>query len=157
MEEVVIDIVRAREENVHEMSVVIQAALTKFILPECSEQGAQRLLGATSPSAILSEIRDGTVYFLAKSNDKIVGVVGLRSNCHLYHLFVLPDVQKGGIGKSLWRFVHDFAVNELCATCITVNASMNAVKFYRQLGFEPVSEYRIRHGIKDIPMKFTLS
>ncbi|WP_448547267.1 GNAT family N-acetyltransferase [Thalassotalea fusca] len=157
MEEVVIDIVKATEVNASDMSIVIQAALTAFILPECSEQGAQRLLNATSETSILSEMREGTVYFLAKSAQRIIGVIGLRRNCHLYHLFVLPGEQKSGIGKRLWYCARDFAINELGANTITVNASFNAVKFYRQLGFEPVSEYRIRGGIKDLPMKLNLS
>ena len=152
-----ISIVDAQLTDLPEMSNVIQAALTQHVLPDCSQQGAERLLHATTSESLTQQVQNGTVYFLAKYQQKIVGVIGMQGDCHLFHLFVLPQFHRLGIGQLLWQHTKSFVQREWHANAVTVHASMNAVKFYRQLGFEPVGDMRIQHGIMDVPMKITFS
>ncbi len=79
---------------------------------------------------------------------RAIGVVGVRRKTHLYHLFVDRAAQGTGIGSALFRH----AQNELGDTIKTVNASINAVRFYEKLGFTADGEEMRKDGLAFLPM-----
>ena len=138
------------------ISELISSLVSEFILPTCTEQGAQLLLNSMNQSSIEHYFDSGYQYNVAVINDTIVGVIGIRDNSHLYHLFVAKSHQGKGISKKLWDYGKQQSINNGNPGFFTVNSALNASDLYIKWGFEAQSEIRERAGIKDIPMRLTL-
>lgn len=79
---------------------------------------------------------------------RVSGVVGVRLKTHLYHLFVDRTAQGEGLGNALFRHAQD----ELGHAIRTVNASINAIRFYEKLGFTADGEALRKDGLIFLPM-----
>ena len=101
-------------------------------------------------------IESGLRYHLAELDDNIIGIVGMKDNKHLYHLFVDENFQGKGIARQLW--------NIAMANCkvagnpgeFTVNSSRYAQHVYESFGFVAQSAPHERNGIMTLPMKMTV-
>ena len=60
-----------------------------------------------------------------------------------------PSYHRRGIGKQLFKT----AILNQPVSEMTVNSSSYAIPIYRKLGFEPVCEEQVTHGMKYTPMK----
>ena len=76
----------------------------------------------------------------------------VRDGHHLAMLFVRPDAQRKGVGRSLLELV----LAESTAGTITVASSPNSEGAYRRFGFERISDEKIDRGIRFIMMALTL-
>ena len=103
-------------------------------------------------------VRNGTFKtFITTTDDNIVGVMTLRNETHITLAFVQKDYHNQGIGKALFEHVlHEISATNNSASTITVNASPYAVGFYEKLGFTATSEEQEKHGIRFVPMKYTI-
>ena len=85
--------------------------------------------------------------YVAKVNEKIVGVIGYRDNSHINLLFVLEEYQHNGIAKALYNLVI-----EKCKTLdtkkVTVNSSPYAHNVYLKFGFIDDNQMQEVDGIK---------
>ena len=63
--------------------------------------------------------------------------------------FIKPSYHRRGIGKQLFKT----AILNQPVSEMTVNSSSYAIPIYRKLGFEPVCEEQVTHGMKYTPMK----
>lgn len=117
--------------------------------------GAEAFLVSMSADAITSYIQDdGFHYLVAWAEDgSMAGAAALRSDNHLFHLFVAPAWQRQGVATQLWQAVLDYARERgRDQRAFTVNATPYAVPFYQRMGFE-VSGPRVEtRGIAFIPM-----
>ncbi len=146
----------ATKADIQPMSLLISSLVTEFILPTCTEQGAQILINSMDQGSIKHYFDSGYQYNVALIDDTIVGVVGIRDNSHLYHLFVAKSHQGKGISKTLWDHAKQQAIDNGNAGFFTVNSALNATELYLKWGFVPLSGIRERSGIKDIPMRLML-
>ena len=62
---------------------------------------------------------------------------------------VIASYHRRGIGKQLFKT----AILNQPVSEMTVNSSSYAIPIYRKLGFEPVCEEQVTHGMKYTPMK----
>jgi GNAT superfamily N-acetyltransferase len=92
-------------------------------------------------------------YQLAMLDGELAGVVAVRDNSHLFHLFVAQPLHGQGIGKQLWQAAWDDARALGNTGQFTVNSSMGALEMYKHWGFEPTSEPIQQHGIAYVPMR----
>ena len=54
--------------------------------------------------AISDYLAKGIEYHVLEANDgALIGVVGTRSDSHLFHLFVAEGEQRKGVGRALWE------------------------------------------------------
>lgn len=117
--------------------------------------GAEAFLVSMSADAIASYIHDpGFHYLVAWAEDgSMAGAAALRSDNHLFHLFVAPAWQRQGVASQLWQAVWEYARTQgREQKAFTVNATPYAVPFYERMGFE-VSGPRVEtRGIAFIPM-----
>lgn len=88
-------------------------------------------------------------YFLAEDVAGLCGVVALRDDSHLYHLFVRADAQGRGIARALW----EHARVQSASHTFTVNASMRAVTVYQRLGFVASDAAQRLNGLAYVPMQ----
>lgn len=111
-------------------------------------------------------ITDSTLYrmfvmgayqmFVALDEDKIVGMITLRSATHISLLFVDEAYHRRGIGRALMKYLTDYLLVEVGATCVTVNASPYGVEFYHKMGFRDIRPEEEKDGIIYTPMEFIL-
>lgn len=138
------------------ISRMVSVLAEKFITPDFTDEGREHLLDSMTPAAIAKYIRSGYRYHVAEDEDEIVGIVGVRENSHLYHLFVAESHQGHGLAKALWKK----AMNEsLCRGNpgeFTVNSSLNAQPVYEHLGFVTLSKPITKHGVIYTPMKLKI-
>ena len=88
--------------------------------------------------------------------DELVGVISLRSACHISLLFVAKEHHKKGIGRLLIERMGRHVTEEGQKTYLTVNAAPYAVEFYRRVGFVETEGQKKTDGILYTPMKKTL-
>ncbi|GGY20967.1 GNAT family N-acetyltransferase [Massilia dura] len=98
--------------------------------------------------------QDNFRYHVALRGDELLGVVAVRDNTHLFHLFVREALHGQGLGQRLWQLARDEAIAKGNPGSFTVNAAGRAAGWYVRLGFVQVAE-RIEHdGIVDVPMRW---
>jgi GNAT superfamily N-acetyltransferase len=98
--------------------------------------------------------QDNFRYHVALHGDELLGVVAVRDNSHLFHLFIKETLHRQGLGRRLWELARDEAMARGNPGSFTVNSAGRATGLYLRLGFVPAGE-RIEHdGIVDVPMRW---
>jgi len=151
------EISKATVADAKAISELIIPLVRKYILPTCSGDGVNILLGSMNVQSITGYIESGFNYYKAMEQGEVVAVVGVRNNAHLYHLFVKEEYQGRGLAIQLWELVKNECLSQGNSGVFTVNSAVNAAQLYRKLGFIDQSEIRERGGIKDIPMLLTIT
>lgn len=91
--------------------------------------------------------------FGAYDNDKMVGMISLRSQTHISLLFVDERYHRMGIGRSLIELVGNYVLTEEGHHHITVNAAPGAIGFYHAVGFVDTGAEQTNDGIRYTPME----
>jgi GNAT superfamily N-acetyltransferase len=120
--------------------------------------GAEAFFETISESAIASYISDPNFVYLTGSVDgNLVGVVAVRGNTHLYHLFVSPVFQRRGLARELWNTAMANAMQRGNPGEFTVNSTPHAVPVYATFGFEATGPIVETKGIAFVPMRYRRS
>ncbi|BBA33717.1 GCN5-related N-acetyltransferase [Methylocaldum marinum] len=147
------DIRAATPDDARRISALLRDLTGKYIAHEFSEEGAGRLLESMNEAAIKSYLESGYRYHLAEENGELAGVVAIRDNCHLYHLFVSERFQGRGLARRLWEVAKAVCLDAGNPGVFTVNSSRYAVGLYEKFGFVRQSEAVDISGVISIPMK----
>ena len=78
-----------------------------------------------------------TVHLKCVAEGRIVGVVLVKKFWNLCSLFVEPSMQGQGIGRMLLESAIAACRGRSDKSAVSLNASPNAVSFYRHIGFTP--------------------
>ncbi|MBA4256502.1 MAG: GNAT family N-acetyltransferase [Polaromonas sp.] len=143
----------ATDADAARISGLIQSLSGPFFLsPDGS--GAELFLQSVTEQAIRGYVSASNfLYLIAEAENELAGVVALRDNTHLYHLFVARTHQGKGLGRSLWLCVKQAALRAGNSGRFTVNASLNAIPIYERFGFIPSSPKVEKHGVAFMPMQ----
>lgn len=118
--------------------------------------GAEDFLKTISREAIERCINAPNLKYLAGFiEETLVGVVAIRDNKHLYHLFVSPMFQRRGLSRKLWNTAMEMAIQLENPREFTVNSTPYAESVYTSFGFKVVGEKVETKGISFIPMKLS--
>jgi len=151
------DIRKAKPDDALAISKLIKS-LAHFFTLNADGSGAERFLQSLEPESILRLITaENFSYFVAYQDAELVGVVAIRDDTHLYHLFVAERVHRQGRGRRLWAHAKDVAVQAGNAGCFTVNSTVYAVQSYESLGFKVAGLKTERDGIAFVPMRLDLA
>lgn len=108
------------------ISVLIRELSRPFLVSPSGE-GAEPFFAAISESAIKGYVSASNFeYFVAEAQGLLAGVVALRDNSHLFHLFVAEPFQGQGLGGKLWQMVKARAIQSGNPGEFTVNSSLGA-------------------------------
>jgi GNAT superfamily N-acetyltransferase len=119
-----------------------------------SRAGAEPLLASISPEGQRGYISATNFsYYVARSDEELVGVVAVRDNAHLFHLFVAKPQQGKGLASRLWSIAKRKALAAGNPGEFTVNSSLNAVPIYEKFGFVRQGEAQRIHGVAFQPMQ----
>jgi GNAT superfamily N-acetyltransferase len=160
MSEPVLDGLRIREALVSDavsVSSLIRALSERHIASELSAQGRENLLGTMTPEAIAEKIASGYRYHVVEDAGRLVAVVGMRDNRHLYHLFAAESHQGHGLAHRLWHVALGASRAAGYAGGYTVNSSRYARGFYERLGFVATSDTIEKDGVIFVPMTLKMS
>jgi GNAT superfamily N-acetyltransferase len=138
------------------ISALLLELTARYIAHEFSTEAANRLLGSMEEPAIRGYLASGYRYHVAEENGELVGVIGVRDNRHLYHLFVAEPFQGKGLARALWQAARAASLEACNPGVFTVNSSRFAVGLYEKLGFVGHGEVVDESGVIHIPMKLEL-
>jgi GNAT superfamily N-acetyltransferase len=102
-----------------------------------------------------SVINKGHFFVLAKEGEEALGFASYEYNYNknqqtrIHKIYILPQTQGKGIGKTLIDFIENVAkLNDSASLSLNVNRFNKALYFYQKLGFEIVDEVNIEldHG-----------
>ncbi|MGB1238472.1 MAG: GNAT family N-acetyltransferase [Pseudomonadales bacterium] len=145
----------ATREDAAAISALIIPLVKTHVAPTCTAQGSELILASMSTLRIEHYLEQGYHYLVYTDHQAVVGVIGLRDNSHLYHLFVADSHSGRGIAHQLWQRVKKEA-QARGIKHVTVNAALSAAPLYERWGFIAESGVREQHGVRDIPMSLTL-
>lgn len=131
---------------------LIEELAIKFIVHEFSEFGKNQFLSSNDQERIAEFMNHGFEYHVAVGKNKIVGVVGMRENSHLYHLLVSEEHQGKGLSRELWELAKNKCLSKGNPGKFTVNSSNNAVGVYEAFGFKRTSAMEESNGVLYNPM-----
>ena len=92
-------------------------------------------------------------YQIAHLGGQLAGVVAMRDNTHLFHLFVPRALHRRGIALYLWQAARAASIARGNTTGFTVNSSVFALPFYESLGFVATAPKVEADGIAYVPMR----
>ena len=92
-------------------------------------------------------------YQIAHLGGELAGVVAMRDNTHLFHLFVPRALHRRGIALQLWQAARTASLVRGNPDGFTVNSSVYALPFYESLGFVATAPRVEADGIAYVPMR----
>lgn len=128
---------------------------------EFSQEGWElflRLISRQTQQGLIAD--DQFNYWVAyetddQNNDFIVGLLSSKNTTHIFHFFILPEYQRQGVGRALWRnFL--FQLPTTTPHIITVKSSDFACHFYHKLGFVDKQPRCIENGLVYTLMHYTI-
>lgn len=141
---------QAKASDAEEISKLI-TGWAQHYLGEPVPQEAIPFLATLTPSATAERIdAQNFSYYVAEGRAGLCGVIGLRDNSHLYHLFVHPDAHKQGVARALW----EHAKSRSGSSTFIVNSSLPAVPVYERFGFVAKDAAQSKNGLVFVPMKY---
>lgn len=144
---------QAMNNDAEVISRLILPLVEKFIAPEFSPSGQRNLLTSMEPAALRGFFEAGHRYHVAEVEGQIVGVVGIRDNSHVHHLFVAEDFQRRGIARRLWTVAKGECLAAGNPGQFTVYSSRYALEVYRRLGFVEAGPPETKDDVTAVPMK----
>jgi len=143
----------ASTDDSESISALVSEQSVKHIIHEFTPDGADHLLASMSPDSIRKYIQSGYFYHVAEMDGRIIGVVGVKDNSHLYHLFVAEKFRRQGVARELWQVSMTSCLSRGNPGEFTVNSSRYALGVYKKLGFVAQSGPQEKNGVVFIPMK----
>jgi len=128
--------------------------LSRYFTLDSQGKGAEAFLQTISPAGIQQLIEaPNMVYCKATLAEQLAGVVAMRDNAHLFHLFVAPAFQGKGLSRMLWEHVRDEALARGNTGQFTVNSTLHATAVYARFCFKATGPRMETKGIAFVPMR----
>jgi GNAT superfamily N-acetyltransferase len=127
----------ALENDADEISAVILRALRETNAKDYTDEIIRRIERSFTPRAVLRLMSQRTV-IVATIGSHVVGTASLDGST-IRTMFVAPDLQSRGIGKSLMAEIERIA-RERNIPMLAVPSSVTAEAFYARLGFRAVRD-----------------
>lgn len=135
------------------VSELVTRVAAKTIFANGPEDGRRYFMAMNTPAAVAGKMNDDAYrYHVAEHDGRIVGMIAMRSNSHLYHLFVDETMHGTGLGRRLWEHAKVECARSGNRGRYTVNATPDTIGFYERLGFAVSGEMHVRNGHPAIPM-----
>ena len=96
-------------------------------------------------------------YLVALIEGQLVGVLGIRDDQHLLHLFVAEPYQRRGIAGALWSRAKSDLLAAAGEVRLSVNSSIYAIPVYERFGFKVCGPCVERPAVTYVPMEFVVS
>ena len=149
-----------RKAENEEWEVAMELAFRIFLKFEAKEYGPEGIRNfaefVTDETLKKLFLQGKYLLFVAIKDDKIIGLISLRSGNHISLLFVDNEYHKKGVGKALVKYLQDYLLSHTGYIKMTVNAAPYGVPFYHKVGFKDTGIETRKDGIIYTPMEFYL-
>lgn len=144
---------RAKENEWEDAMALAWRTFMRFEACDYIQEGIDNFSNFISDNGLHRMFMIGEYHlWVAVADDKIIGMISLRSKCHVSLLFVDAAYHKQGIATALMETLWEYMREKDEYVC-TVNASPYAVGFYHKLGFKDRAGEQEDEGIRYTPMK----
>jgi GNAT superfamily N-acetyltransferase len=151
-----VNIEAASASDAQAISHLVRGLAPSFTL-DPSGQGAEAFMDSISADGILRLIAaPNFMYFKGSVEGELAGVLAVRDNAHLYHLFVHPGYQGRGVARGLWLHARARAEAAGNPGVYTVNSTPAAVPVYEKFGFRTIGPRVETLGIAYVPMRLEM-
>jgi GNAT superfamily N-acetyltransferase len=133
------------------VATLAREVFDQYVAPHYQPDGILEFNRYASADALSQRHDFGHVTLVAEHSAELVGMLHLRSLCHVSMLFVRPSFQHKGVGRGLLAAAGTLVGDANCE--FTVNSSPNAVSAYEHLGFHTIGAEQCIRGIRFIPMR----
>ncbi len=144
-------------DEIAEAETFIRKVFDESVAEEYSEDGIRHFYQIVREGSIKERFLNGSVIFVAKTNNKISGYIEIINLNHIFLLFVRREFQKKGIARKLietsLKFLMDINPD---LQKLTVNSTSSAITVYEKLGFKKIADYQFKNGILSFPMRFDI-
>ncbi|MCF6435166.1 GNAT family N-acetyltransferase [Pseudoalteromonas sp. MMG021] len=113
------------------------------------EQGVLTFGQIASSDALFERMMQDNIMLVALIDAFVVGYVELKQRKHIAMLFVAPEYQRQGVGRSLLSEIKRAAASPK----LTVHASTTSVSAYERYGFVSVGDIAVSEGLIYQPME----
>ncbi|NRA55287.1 MAG: GNAT family N-acetyltransferase [Gammaproteobacteria bacterium] len=139
-----------------EISALISRNTKMLLNDDFDEDGLEFFLRSVETQSIREYMDQGFFYLVAQEAKRIVGVIAIKDNRHMFHLFVDQNHHKCGIAKMLWEQMKAHSLEQGNDGTFTLNSTTYALPIYQRWGFEVISEAKHAYGIRYTPMKLVV-
>lgn len=144
---------KAAKDEWEEAMAVAYRTFKKFEADEYTPEGVRNFVDFISDNGLYKMFLIGEYpLWVAVADEKIVGLISIRSRHHISLLFVDEKYHHRGIATALMQEVVK-TLTEKNEKEVTVNSSPYAVGFYHKMGFEDIKEQHMDSGMIITPMK----
>jgi len=142
----------ARVEQAAEISQLMTVLAGYFVSDPDDTRSAPFLATLTQDSIEVLLMHPQFCYYVAEVDHVVQGVLCLREQQHVHHLFVAAASQRQGLARLLWIHAKTQARRQGYNGVFTVNSSLYAVPVCERLGFVVAAAPVARNGLCYVPM-----
>jgi GNAT superfamily N-acetyltransferase len=139
-------------EDAPKISEFVCGLSEEFIVGEFSVAARAHFLADHSEEKVKERLIGDFRFYVAEYRKSIAGVAAIRSNSHLFYLFVGKAHQRTGLARRLLAQVMADSLAQGNPGRFTVNASNHAVPAYEKLGFQRTEPTKNADGVLYNPM-----
>jgi len=134
-------------------AALVQRSFQDAVAPLYPPEGVATVLAVASPEKMHARLGAGHFALVAERAGRLVGYAEVRDGSHLLLLFVDSKEQGRGIGRRLFTWaIRRIREKHPEVMEVTVNASPNAVSFYRAAGCTAEGKEIVDKGVRFQPM-----
>jgi ribosomal protein S18 acetylase RimI-like enzyme len=136
------------QADVEAVSALVQLSFKELAAPDWEPNAREVFLAESSPTSMRAAPKP--VYALAAFDaEHPVGFILMPTPAFLGLLFVHPQYLRRGIGRALWDQARAFIEETYPDTqTVETNSTPYAFRFYRAIGFVPISSEFIKGGCR---------
>ncbi len=137
---------------------LVLECFNKLVAPDCNQEGIQEFTIYVRPDALKERLAGGNLTLVASENNRLVGVIEVRSGNHICLLFVRQEYHRRGVASRLLKLaIEQCRLNGSKAAFFEVNSSPYAVIIYAKMGFVKTDGEKMVKGSRFIPMRLKLA
>lgn len=144
--------IRLRDASVADADALsaLVTPLARHLLDTDSGASAHAFLASLTPASFAERLNDKDfAHYLVEDAGTLVGMIAMRGDSHIHHLFVSRSTRRRGIARLLWE--HVLRVHGRRE--YTVNSSEIAVPVYERFGFISKAAPQTVKGVRFVLME----
>ncbi len=147
----------AKSDDAEEVSNLVLRSFAEFASPHWEPEACQWFQKMNCASELVGKIHNAAHSSIALVNNAIVGFLLMPKPTLLGMLFIHPNEIRNGVGNAMWIHTCKALRSEFpTVSTVELNATPNAISFYTDIGFIPVSDMCLQNGCRVMRMSCRL-
>jgi GNAT superfamily N-acetyltransferase len=140
--------------DLDQASVLAMQVFTAYVAGSCEPEGLAVFAACVTPEALGETITRGALALGAFAGRDMVGMLVVRKPGHVANFFVDTRRHRQGVGRALFEeALARLRQPDGGEPAVTVNASLNSIRFYEGQGFSRTGNEVVKDGLRFAPMR----